>query len=100
MSIDWTHESGRRLKLRWRFGWWGTLLAPESMRGCVWSTAKVRPRWYWLWRRVGLFLRIVWRRHEGRLGIALAWNVSYEAVGLSIGNPKERIPIGVRDKIN
>jgi len=89
MAIDWTHESGRRLKLRWRFGWWGTLFAPDSMCG-LWAYAKVRPRWYWLWRRIGLFLSIVWRRYEGRLGIALSWDVSKVAVGLSINDLRER----------
>lgn len=51
--------------------------------------ASVRPHWYWVYRRVCLFLSIVWRvwdvRPDGskyRISIRTAWSVSEVAMGL------------------
>lgn len=77
------HESGRRLRLRfWFFGWWGDLFAPTDVGDC-WAYAKVRPRWYWWWRRVRLFLLTV-----GNLGLRTAWDVSAVARGVSVWRVK------------
>jgi hypothetical protein len=46
--------------------------------------AKIRPAWYWTWRRVRLFLIIVWRRYEAsRIDWRTAWAVSRVAKGLT-----------------
>jgi hypothetical protein len=68
---------------------WTTILAQTDVRDYngepLYAEALVRPRWYWFLRRVRLFLSIVWREaDEGfRLPIALAWEVSKVAEGLS-----------------
>jgi len=63
-------------------GWFEVFL-PSDVRNpdhpgevlCGW--AKVRPRWYWLWTRIRLFLAIVWRKYEAsRLSARTAWNVA------------------------
>jgi hypothetical protein len=55
------------------------------MTGC-WLYAKVRPRWCWTWRRLHLFLGVVWRRVDSavpdRLDWRTAWDISKSAVGL------------------
>lgn len=58
--------------------YWGSALAQTDVLG-LWAYAKVRPRWYWLWRRLCLFCGIVWRRYDdqcGRIGLATAWEVA------------------------
>ena len=60
---------------------------PNAIEGgyCyVW--AKVRPRWYWFYRRLRLFLGIVWRRYGPgytRMDWRTAWDVSSVAKGLT-----------------
>ena len=46
--------------------------------------AKIRPKWYWLLKRIWLFISIVWRKWEtARIGWLTAWEVSRVAEGLS-----------------
>ncbi len=82
-----SHESGRSLKLKfWLFGWWGYGFFPTDIGQC-WAWAKVRPRWYWMVRRVRLFCELVWRIPvEGGVPIQAptAWEVSKIAEGVSI----------------
>ncbi len=76
---------------------WTTALVPTDLNDpytgeplCVY--AKIRPAWYWTWRRVCLFASIVWRRYEvSRMDWRTAWAVSRCAVGLTAaqaGTPK------------
>lgn len=64
-------------------GKWGSVFLPTDIDDpatgeplYVW--AKVRPRWYWHWRRLSLFLGIVWRPcwGAGRLDWRTAWEVA------------------------
>ena len=78
-----------------RMLYWGEAMAQTDVGG-LWVVAKIRPRWYWLLRRVRLFLRIVWRRYENaRLDWRTSWSVSAVAGGLSgpvlvrAGRPEE-----------
>ncbi len=90
------HSSGRVLRTRfWLLGWWGQLFAPTDM-GDLWTTAKVRPFWFWWWRRLCLFVSIVWRRYEvQRLDWRTSWAVSHVALGVRVwrvGNKGKPIP--------
>lgn len=57
---------------------------PNTLQGGVlYAQAKIRPRWYWWYRRLRLFLGIVWRpvdTPEGappvRLSVRQAWQIS------------------------
>lgn len=43
----------------------------------LWVLCKVRPRWYWHWCRMRLFLGIVWRRYEdSRMSWSLSWEIA------------------------
>lgn len=72
---------------------WGSVLAPTDIGNplrpgeALYVRARVRPAWYWLWRRMGLFVRIVWRypgppEHCRRIDWRSAWAASKVAVGL------------------
>lgn len=53
--------------------------------GFCYAHAKVRPPWYWLCRRVRLFVLIVWRRFDpgcSRIDWSTAWQVSAASKGL------------------
>jgi hypothetical protein len=80
--------------------WWRRVFLPTDIPntyegGWCWVHAKVRPRWYWLWRRVCLFVAIVWRRVDSdprctRLDWRTAWSVSSVANGLTADSPQVR----------
>ena len=74
--------------------WWTTVLAPTDISDPrtgepLYVAAKVRPAWYWNWRRVCLFLSIVWRKYEvSRIDWRTAWAVSKVAKGLTPGTTR------------
>lgn len=56
--------------------YWGNAWARTDLGG--WVCAKIRPRWYWAYRKVWLFLRLVWRLPDSapgctRIDIQTAW---------------------------
>jgi hypothetical protein len=58
--------------------YWGRVMAQTDI-GDGWINAKIRPRWYWTYRRLCLFAGIVWRRWDAqctRLDWRTAWSVS------------------------
>ena len=70
-------------KRHWNCFGWGWALVPTDIPNpdepgeplYVW--AKVRPRWYWWWKRLRLFLSIVWRDAYGeRMSAGTAWAVA------------------------
>ena len=64
--------------------YWGRTMAQTDIGG-LWCYAKVRPRAYWLLRRIRLFALIVWRRYDpgcDRLDWRTAWDVAACAEGL------------------
>jgi len=70
--------------------WWTYCLVVTDIRNPLdpstplYADAKIRPAWYWCYRRVGLFLSILWRKYEAaRIDWRTAWSVSECAVGLT-----------------
>jgi hypothetical protein len=63
--------------------YWGTVFVETDIG---WTWAKVRPWPYWLWRRLHLFVGIVWRLPDSaatsRIDWRTAWDISKCAVGL------------------
>ena len=54
--------------------------------GYLYAYAKIRPKWYWTYKRIRLFLSIVWRRWEiccPRIGVSQAWDIAKVAKGLT-----------------
>lgn len=78
------------MSIRSWYCWGTTPLLPTDIPGCY-CHAKIRPWWYWTFRRVRLFLLIVWRRWDeqcGRLSIKTAWSVSSVAKGFTCDDAK------------
>ena len=65
--------------------YWGTVNCESGDFPGLWLRAKIRPRWYWSWRRLCVLGAILWRRFDPActpMDAATAWAVSSVAVGL------------------
>ena len=67
--------------------WWTTVFAETDVPnpidgGYCWCHAKVRPAWYWLWRRVCLFFLIAWRRVDTMYPDRLDWRTAWKVTGI------------------
>lgn len=60
--------------------YWGDVLVGTDVGEGLYVSAKVRPRWFWMLKRVRLFIRLCWhdlREADGyRIGLRTAWDVA------------------------
>ena len=64
--------------------YWGKVFAETDFAGC-WCWAQVRPRWFWLIRRVRLFFRIVWRKYDDQGETRIDWRTAWDAGEAAVG---------------
>ena len=68
--------------MKHKIAWWTTRLTPTDLydpatNEPLYVYAKIRPRWYWHWKRFTLFAAIVWRKWEDvRLTAKMAWDIA------------------------
>jgi len=71
------------------FGWYAALLPTDvdnldQAGEALYVWAKVRPAWYWWWKRVRLFAGLVWR--DGGYGARLSAETAWAVAGIIHGS--------------
>lgn len=74
-----------------KFRWWSAAFVQSGALDRdgtpLYWWVKVRPRWYWWFASLRLFLSLVWRRYDeqcpSRIGWGTAWDVAFGLRGIT-----------------
>jgi hypothetical protein len=83
-----------------KVNWWTTRRVQTDIYsrewGYLYTDAKVRPAWYWFYRRLCLFAGIVWRRIDSQIPDRLDWLTAWEVSAVAKGLTSQPHPGGER----